>query len=141
MEKRAPSSPYSAKFSVPYCIAVGFLDGAAGLEQFTEERTTRSDVRDLAARVDYVIDPDNEYPRNYTGHLRVTLQNGTVQEVSQPHLRGGTREPLTRQQILAKFHANVAFGGWSDGLAVRLAEFCEGLFKADSVGALSQFRR
>ena len=58
-EKRAPSSSYSAKFSVPYCIAVGFLDGAAGLEQFTEARTASDDVRALAARVEYVIDPND----------------------------------------------------------------------------------
>ena len=31
-EKRRPTTRYSAKFSVPYCIAVGIVDRAAGLE-------------------------------------------------------------------------------------------------------------
>ncbi len=32
-EKRNPSTPYGAKFSVPYCIAIGLLDGKAGFAQ------------------------------------------------------------------------------------------------------------
>ena len=40
-EKQNPSSPYGAKFSVPYCIAVGLIDGQAGLKQFTEKTATR----------------------------------------------------------------------------------------------------
>jgi 2-methylcitrate dehydratase PrpD len=140
-EKRAPSSSYSAKFSVPYCVAVGFLDGAAGLEQFTEARTASDDVRALAARVEYVIDPDDEYPRNYTGHLRVTLRDGSVHEAEQPHLRGGVREPLTRAEILAKFHANAAFGGWPDALARSLADYCAGLFASASLDGLAAFRK
>jgi len=140
-EKRAPSSSYSAKFSVPYCIAVGFLDGAAGLEQFTEARTASDDVRTLAARVEYVIDPNDEYPRNYTGHLRVVLRGGRVHQINQPHLRGGVRERLTREEILAKFHANTAFGGWPDALAQSLADYCAALFEAASLEGLSAFRK
>ena len=56
-----------AKFSTPYCIAVGFLDGKAGLEQFTDERAADPALRALAAKVSYVIDPNDEYPRNFTG--------------------------------------------------------------------------
>ena len=36
--KRRVPNGYVAKFSSPYCIAVGFLDGAVGFEQFTDER-------------------------------------------------------------------------------------------------------
>ena len=36
-----PPNGYAAKFSSPYCIAVGFMDGKAGLEQFTDERRKR----------------------------------------------------------------------------------------------------
>ncbi|HWU00324.1 MAG TPA: MmgE/PrpD family protein, partial [Terriglobales bacterium] len=36
--KHAPQTPYAAKFSTPVCMALGFLDGKAGLAQFTEQR-------------------------------------------------------------------------------------------------------
>ena len=37
-KKHAPPNGYAGKFSTPYCIAVGFIDGKAGFEQFTDER-------------------------------------------------------------------------------------------------------
>jgi hypothetical protein len=37
-----------------------------------------------------------------------------VVEVRQPHFRGGASEPLSRQDIEAKFRLNVKHGGWKD---------------------------
>ena len=127
-EKHRPTTPYSAKFSVPFCIAVAAIDRAAGLGQFTEARIRDPDLLALAAKVTYEIDPENEYPRNYTGHLRVTLTGGEVREFHQPHLRGGVREKLTRGELLAKFHANVDHGGWSRSRARRLERRCGEVF-------------
>ena len=62
----------------------------------------------LAAKVKFVIDPDNPYPNNYTGHIRATLQDGSVVEDRQPYLRGGAQEPLTRQDVTDKFLLNAA---------------------------------
>ncbi len=130
-EKIAPSTAYAAKFSVPYCIAVAFADGAAGLEQFTDRRTAGADVRDLAARVTYEIDPDDEYPANYTGYLRVTLTDGRIVEARQPHLRGGRREPLDRGEIVDKMRANLVHGGWSPAHSDTVEAFCTTLFDSD----------
>jgi 2-methylcitrate dehydratase PrpD len=111
--KHAPPNAYAGKFSTPYCIAVGFLDGKAGFEQFTEARVAEESVRALAAKVSYVIDPDNEYPKNFTGHIRATLKDGTVREARKAHMRGGAHEPLSDSDIAAKFRDNAAFGGWT----------------------------
>jgi 2-methylcitrate dehydratase PrpD len=119
--KHAPPNGYAGKFSTPYCIAVGFIDGRAGLEQFTDERVRDPRLVALASRVGYEIDPHNEYPRNYTGHLRVTLDDGAIVEVEKPHLRGGAREPLTDDDIGAKFADNIRFGGCSNAITTRLA--------------------
>lgn len=111
--KHAPPNAYAAKFSTPYCIAVGFLTGDAGLAAFTEAMAADPAVRVLAAKVRYVVDPANPYPAEYTGHLRARLKDGTVVEERQDHLRGGAHEPLPRAAIEAKFFANAAFGGWA----------------------------
>ncbi|MGO4736299.1 MmgE/PrpD family protein [Bosea sp. 2KB_26] len=111
--KQAPPNAYAAKFSTPYCVAVGFSDGGAGLGQFTEERVGEANVRALAARVSYVVNPADEYPRNFSGHIRAILKDGTVREMRQPHMRGGAHEPLSAADILQKFHDNAAFGGWA----------------------------
>ncbi|MDF2763135.1 MAG: mmgE/PrpD family protein [Rhodospirillales bacterium] len=140
VEKRRPSTPYSAKFSVPFCVAVGFVDRAAGLGQFTEERIRAPEVLRLAEKVRYEIDPSDEYPRNYTGTVIVRLRGGAVREERQPHLRGGAKQPLPRSELLAKFHANLRHGGWSEDRAKALADWCAGLFAAPSLSRIERFR-
>jgi 2-methylcitrate dehydratase PrpD len=66
----------------------------------------------LARKVGYRIDPNNPYPGEFTGHVRVWLADGTVREERQPHLRGGHHEPLSRAEIEEKFLANCERGGW-----------------------------
>ena len=112
-EKRNPSTPYSAKFSGPFCVAVGLIDQAAGLAQFTEKRITNKNVIDLANRVNYEVDPENKYPENYSGQIFVTLADGTTKTFFQPHLRGGAEEPILSSELEQKFYENVAFGGLS----------------------------
>jgi 2-methylcitrate dehydratase PrpD len=110
--KQRPRNGYSAKFAVPYLLATGFVHGGVGLGAFTESAIGDREVLALAAKVKYVIDPDNPYPNNYTGHLRAILKNGAVIEERQPHLRGGAQEPLTRQDVTDKFTLNAQHGGW-----------------------------
>ncbi|EWY41699.1 2-methylcitrate dehydratase [Skermanella stibiiresistens SB22] len=111
--KQNPPSPYAAKFSTPFCMAIAFIEGDAGLAQFTEAKIHDPAILALAARISHVVDPANEYPRNYSGHLIATLRDGSTIRLDQPHLRGGSRAPLSHDELERKFHRNAAFGGWS----------------------------
>jgi 2-methylcitrate dehydratase PrpD len=126
--KQKPPTAYAAKFSSPYTIAAGLLHGDAGLAQFTDDAVNDPRARAIAAKVTYVIDPDNEYPRNYTGHVRVELKDGTVVEERQGQLRGGTKEPLSRDDILNKASANLAFANRPPTAVGPLKDFAENLF-------------
>ena len=110
--KRRPPNAYAAKFSQPYCIAAGLVLGHAGLEAFTEERVRDPHLLALAAKVGYEIDPDNPYPDEFTGHVRVVLRNGAGVEERQAHFRGGAHEPLSRADLEEKYRLNCAHGGW-----------------------------
>jgi len=112
-DKQRPRNGYAAKFATPYLLATGFVHGGVGLGAFTEDAIRDPRVLALAAKVKFVIDPDNPYPRNYTGHIRATLGDGRVIEERQPYLRGGAQEPLTRQDVTDKFALNAQHGGWS----------------------------
>jgi len=127
--KQAPPNAYAAKFSQPYCIAAGFVLGHAGLEAFTEERVRDPQLRALAAKVRYEIDPGNPYPNEFTGHVRVKLKNGKTLEERQPHIRGGTHEPLSRADVEEKFRLNCAYGGWPAGRAEELLRWASGAFE------------
>jgi len=98
---------------VPYLLATGFVHGGVGLDAFTETAIRDAGVLALAAKVKFVVDPQNPYPSNYTGHIRATLTDGSVVEERQPYLRGGAQEPLTRQDVTDKFTLNARHGGWT----------------------------
>jgi 2-methylcitrate dehydratase PrpD len=125
--KRLPPTPYAAKFSGPYTVAAGLVFGDAGLAQFTPEALADPRVQALAAKVDFVIDPENEYPANYTGHVRATLADGRVEEARAPCLRGGARAPLSRADLAAKCAANLRFAGRDAAGAERLGTWADRL--------------
>jgi 2-methylcitrate dehydratase PrpD len=121
-EKHRPPNGYAGKFSTPFCMAVGFLDGEAGLGQFTDERVKDPQVRALAAKISYEIDPGDPYPKNFTGHLKATMRDGTVHEFQQPYMRGGAHEPLSDTELDDKFEANLRFGGLGDSAIAALRD-------------------
>ena len=115
--KQHPPNGYAAKFSIPYAIAVAMLRGDAGLDEYGEAVVHDRAIRALASKVSYVVDPDNPYPRQFTGHVRVTLSSGEVREAVQGHFRGGREEPMSAEDLEAKFMANCAYGGWNEARA------------------------
>jgi 2-methylcitrate dehydratase PrpD len=125
--KRSPPTPYAAKFSGPYCLAAGWIWGDAGLAEFTEASVANPRAMALAGKVEYEVDPDNEYPANYTGHIRAELSDGSVVESRVPCLRGGVRAPLSREALLAKARANLAFAGRNPEGAAALADWASEL--------------
>ncbi|MGI9436823.1 MAG: MmgE/PrpD family protein [Geminicoccaceae bacterium] len=131
-QKQKPPTAYAAKFSSPYTIAAGLLHGDAGLAAFTEEAVGDARALAIAAKVSYVIDPENEYPRNYTGHVSAELKDGSIVEERQGQLRGGTKEPMSRDDILSKASANLAFAGRRPGASHDLLDFVTALFADDA---------
>jgi 2-methylcitrate dehydratase PrpD len=138
--KHAPPSGYAAKFSMPFCMAVGFFERDAGLAQFTDEKARDSRILSLARKIRYEIDPANAYPRNYSGHIRVVLASGERVALDQPHMRGGVREPLSEEELVAKFRANTAHGGWPQEKGEALLAFLRDLPAARDLSGLSAFR-
>jgi 2-methylcitrate dehydratase PrpD len=138
--KHRPATPYAAKFSSPFCIAVGLLEGKAGFGQFTEDRISNLAVQRLMSKISYVIDPADEYPRNFTGHIRAVMKDGNVEEIRQGYMRGGARAPLNDAEIAAKYLDNADYGGWSRAQAEALRDGLAGLFGAASMDALAGAR-
>jgi len=126
--KQHPANGYAGKFSTPYCIACGFVRGNVALSDFSDDAVRDPAVLALAAKVRYRIDPQNPYPKNFTGHIRATLRDGSVVEERQPHMRGGAHEPLTRADLEEKFLLNARHGGWNDARAKAALKLIAGMF-------------
>lgn len=126
--KHRPANDYAAKFSTPFNVAVAFVTGNAGLDAFSEKTVRDPRILTLASKVRYVVDPDNPYPKAFTGHVRMTLKDGRVFEERQPHIRGGVHDPLTRADLERKFRGNAAYGGWRDARADQFLQFAASAF-------------
>jgi 2-methylcitrate dehydratase PrpD len=138
--KHRPPTPYAAKFSTPYCMAVGFFDGRAGFAQFTQARIEDAGVLALASKIRYSINPEDEYPRNFTGRLRATLKDGSRREVRRPYMRGGVHAPLSQEELDAKFMDNVLYGGWRRERGERVRRLSHELFGQPGLAALAELR-
>ena len=138
--KQRPPSGYAAKFSMPFCMALGYYEDDAGLTQFSDDKVHKPHLQSFAEKISYRIDPDNEYPRNYTGHLEVHLKSGQILSYHQPHMRGGMHEPLTYDEIVEKFFNNAEFGACEHSYAQALLDFIQKLQSAPDLTGMRQFR-
>ena len=126
--KQTPANGYAGKFSQPYCIATALVRGNVGLGDFTDAAVKDERVLAVAGKVRYRIDPQNPYPKEFTGHIRVMLADDRVIEERQPHFRGGANEPLTRADIEEKFALNCRHGGWDEARAKQALAVAKSLY-------------
>lgn len=135
-DKQRPATSYGAKFSLPYSIAVMLIRGRAGLEEFSEAAIRDPEILKLSAKVRYELDETIDYPRHFSGHVKIRLRDGTDLEENQPHPRGGFEDPLPPGEIEDKFRANAALA-LSEDRVERLIAAVRGLEKLPTVGALA----
>lgn len=105
-DKQKPTTSYGAKFSLPYSIAVMLIRGRAGLEEFSDAAIRDPKLLALAAKVRYELDPTIDYPRHFSGHVKIRMSDDTIVEENQLHPRGGFEDPLPPREIEEKFRAN-----------------------------------
>ena len=138
-EKNNPSTPYSAKFSVPYCVAVALVKGGAGLEEFNVTNIKDPEILKIANLMTYEIDPNDEYPKNYTGTLIVETIDGKIIEAKQPCFRGGKKQPLTKEDFNSKFNKNLKYAKLNDDQSKQLEEFTNSIFVNTNFSKINLF--
>jgi 2-methylcitrate dehydratase PrpD len=113
LHKLTPRSPYEAKFSIYYSLAVALIDGEISIGTYTPDQIQRSDVLALAQRVDYVADPTSAFPKTFPARVEIELSDGTTfaQEHYEP--RGSRGRPATDTDLEVKFRDNVQASGLS----------------------------
>jgi 2-methylcitrate dehydratase PrpD len=104
--KRQPPTPYAAKFSIPYSVAAALVKGRVSLEEFSEQSIQDPGVLSVARKVGYELDPTLDYPRHFSGHVKVIMKNGHVIESNQAHARGSIEAPIPPEEIETKFRHN-----------------------------------
>jgi 2-methylcitrate dehydratase len=108
-EAWAPKTRETADHSLPYCTAAALMDGDVYLHTFDEKRFTDPALVALTAKVKVHLDDalSARYPRGIPNRIAITLAGGRklVQEVEFP--RGHAGNPMTDQEVEAKFRRAV----------------------------------
>lgn len=105
-----PSTPYQAKFSLAYVVAMALLTGDVSLDVFGSERFNAQGVSDtdtqaLLKRTKVIVADDltKQYPIAWGTRLRVTLKDGTVLSGAADHAVGNPENPVTTARLEEKF--------------------------------------
>lgn len=102
-DKHTPRTVYDARFSLPFALALTVVDGALTVDGFRSERLTDPAVLDIARRVDYEVTEYAEYPAAFPGGIRIELDDGTHHEEHLHHNVGSPGNPMSPDDIAAKF--------------------------------------
>ncbi len=105
--KYNPESVVDAQFSMPFGAAVAVIHGAAGLDQFTLENVRSKRVHQLMGKVVMIKDAriEETYPREWPARVTIQLKNGQSHEKFVRHPKGDPQNPLTWDEMAAKFRS------------------------------------
>jgi len=93
---RAATNDRDARVSVPHCVAVALLFGAAGLREFSNEVVHDPAVAALRARTKLQLDSDS--PRG-AATVEIRTVDGRTLRKTVLHAKGSTEQPLPDQEI------------------------------------------
>ncbi|HLZ57177.1 MAG TPA: MmgE/PrpD family protein [Ktedonosporobacter sp.] len=109
-EKREVHNIVEAQFSMPYGAAIALLTGQAGLSVFTESWLRDPIVHALMQRVECYSTPelDDYYPDEWRASASVEMVDGREFHADVRYPLGDPQNPLSWEQLAARFHEIVA---------------------------------
>jgi len=133
-----PEDLSGMQFSAAFNIALALAKGSTQFGDYIEENRTDPEILSLARKVKLVVDDEMEslYPDSQGAKLTVKLKNGTsyTEKVSDP--KGTMRNPLTKEEIEAKFRS-LAMVVLAKDKVEQIIETVYRLEKLESMRALS----
>ncbi|MFM9883598.1 MAG: MmgE/PrpD family protein [Burkholderiales bacterium] len=132
-DRKAPATGRLAQVSAQHSVAVAFIDGRAGLAQYTDARVKDTKVLALGAKVEIV--DDGTVPVE-AAHVSVGLRDGRTLTEHVPHALGSMRRPMTDVDIEGKCRDLAAIGAPHcnvDGLI-------DAIWKLDAIDAARPLR-
>jgi 2-methylcitrate dehydratase len=105
--KYRPDSKETADHSLPYCMAVGLVDGMVTPLQFKEERVLDKSLIPIMDKVKVVANEEFEalFPKFQPSRVTITTNDGKEHSTRVDVPKGDPRDPMTEEEIAVKFNA------------------------------------
>ncbi len=107
-EKRRPKSDSHGRVSLQYTLAEAMHAGRLGKDAYQLSKLQNPEVLRLADAVTYQVDATFPGPDRFKGQVKVTLHNGRTYEAIEEHNRGSAGNPMSVDDLVAKFEENAA---------------------------------
>jgi 2-methylcitrate dehydratase PrpD len=135
-DKPNPTTDGEARFSLQHAVAVVFADGppplaafdAAALPRYTKGRARVSVVPDQAFT--------HAYPAHFGAEVTVTLSDRTTRSARVADAWGDPENPLSQEDVVAKFHRLADWAGIPPDQAEALRDAALDLPRAASTASL-----
>jgi 2-methylcitrate dehydratase PrpD len=100
-----PDSVYSAKFSLPFCVALALCRGKAGLAEFTEATLHDPLVRKVMGQVSLAMAPDLDavHPAQWPARVTIEMRDGRAFTSRTDYPRGDPENPVCVSDLERKF--------------------------------------
>ena len=107
MTNPEPGNMLSAKFSIPYAVAVAIAKGETGIDAFNQEQVDDPEIKELARQVKVLADPEMDMRRydHPTAQVTITLKDGRTIDESVTVHHGDTHHPRSHEELVNKFVA------------------------------------
>ena len=134
-----PKDSLQAKFSMEFCMASLLLFGKAGLSEFTDAVVNRPAVQEMITRIDFGVDPAAEAAgyNKMTTIIGIKLKGGRTVSGRTEIAKGNPADPMSYDEVAAKFTDCVSFAKWPMGKAKQIVEMVRGLEYLDDVRELT----
>jgi len=108
--KLSPQTIVDAQFSMPFGAAVAILYGNASLDQYSQENLAAPEIRRMMRRVRCVADDDleREFPAKWPARATIKTADGRNFTIKIDYPKGDPENPLTWEELIAKFRQLVA---------------------------------
>ena len=105
-EKVAPATEAHGRVCLQFTMAEAMARGQLGRSAYSDDARRDPAILALARRVTYHVDPAFPPPGQFKGAVRVTLTDGRVFDAVEEFNRGSAQNPMTDDELRAKFHDN-----------------------------------
>ena len=100
-QNQAPRTYHEAQVSLPFSVAVAFLEGKALLEQYSDRNIRNPQVKRLCQITS--ISEDASLPRGVSCKMTVAQRGGHQLASQVDYPKGSIQNPMTEQEMQAKF--------------------------------------
>lgn len=131
-----PQTTPECLFSAPYTIATAAINGNVFLSDFEDAERSRSDKRELMKKISITHDPSIPDFEGYS--VEIQLKDGKSFQQTAPYVKGHTRNPMTWDDLTAKFWKCVPYSAItiSEKKLCKFIEMCKNLEDVSDVREL-----